>query len=126
MDRMPRFLAAALLAVLLPVQGYAGACAQICAVANAGTAPAAMAADGDAESHCAQHGPESAPAPADGEASVFGAGKCCQAHVFTLDQAPGVVSADKAPPARETLVARWSSFIPDEPSPPPIAAFANA
>ena len=121
MDAMLRFVAAAMLAVLLPVQGYAAACAQICAVTN-GTAPAHQVATVAGEGHCAEHAPKPAPSHGDGEDQTLGAGKCCQAHVFTVDQPASATSVERETPVRAGLAARWSSFIPDEPSPPPIPA----
>ena len=118
---MLRFVAAAMLAILLPVQGYAAACAQICAVTH-DAAQAAMAGGEAGEGHCAEHAPKSAPTHGDGEDKTLGAGKCCQAHVFTVDQPASASRLEQSAHARVTLVARWSSFIPDEPSPPPIAA----
>jgi hypothetical protein len=100
-------LAYLLLALLLPLQGLAGACAQICAVANA--VPHEMPASMDATGH------------EDCEKSDIGTGKCCQGHVYLA--VPLATPAVGEAPAREraTLAPRWVSFIPEEPSPPPIA-----
>jgi hypothetical protein len=119
---MVRFLAAALLAVLIPVQGYAAACAQICAV----TASVAAAGEAVEHDHCAGQAPERAPGHGDGEASTLGAGKCCQAHVFTVDLRSPSGSLERAAPPQTAFVARWTSFIADKPSPPPIAAVTIA
>ena len=124
MASMARFIAAVMLAVLLPVQGYAAACAQICAATNAGLAHAGASAEDDG--HCAEHAPKPESKHGDGEASTLGAGKCCQAHVFVLEQPAAAPILDRMPPAPATFVARWTSYIPDEPSPPPIPGSASA
>ena len=124
MGAMLRFVAAAMLAVLLPVQGYAAACAQICA-ATMGSSPAHQATGGGDEGHCAEHGPQPTSPHGDGEDHP-GTGECCQSHVFTVDQPASASRLERETPARATVVARWRSFIPDEPSPPPIAAPTTA
>jgi hypothetical protein len=124
MRRSVRILAALLLAILLPVQGWAAACAQICARMNEERHAAMMMAD-----HAGQH----EDAMQDGIAphencgkSELGAGKCCQAHVFIVLMTP---SFDPFPLASEhpaATIARWTSFIPEEPSPPPIVSSSVA
>jgi len=100
-----------LLAILLPVQGFAGACAQICAVAQHQPSPT-------------HHG-EAAPHE-DCEKSDIGTGKCCQAHVYVAAQPVAISTFEPPAVARAFFVARWTNFIPEEPSPPPIGATARA
>ena len=109
----PRAIAALLLALLLPVQGLAAACAQLCFKAQA---QHAMAATGDADAGHDCHG-----GTGSGESSVPADGKCCHGHTFI--EPPSVAFA-ASPPAFQPLafVARWTSYIPEEPSPPPIAS----
>lgn len=122
MNRSLRFAALALLALLLPLRGLAAACLQIeMAVADAGV-----------PSH--GHGHDE-PAPAaqlvhhhheECDGAELGAAKCCQAHPFAAESplAAPFFKPASFEPAR--LVARWTSFFPEEPSPPPIGAFAPA
>ncbi len=115
MTRIPRILAATLFALLLPVQGVAAACAQICAQLHAGEAVAEpQPAPGEAVSH--GHAAPEGPC----HESDVGAGKCCKAHTFLMDLPVPTVSAAPAFFERDFSVARWTSFIPEEPSPPPI------
>ncbi|MGH7186758.1 MAG: hypothetical protein ACREIB_10850 [Pseudomonadota bacterium] len=115
-----RMLAALLLAMLLPIQGFAAACAQICAMVQADRHIAAMAlaAQGVSEgesadgSHCGD--------------SEMGAGKCCQAHAFMIDVQVPVIKAVEPFHERAFFIARWTNFIPEEPSPPPIPAASIA
>ncbi len=111
-----RVLAALLLALVLPIQGWAAACAQICArVAH--------------EREAAVHVQHEMPGTVDDEVdhghcgkSEMGAGKCCQAHVFMT---PDVHTPDAERPASAVVApfaAAWTSFIPEEPSPPPIVS----
>jgi len=126
MAAMIRHVAAVLVAVLLPIQGYAAACAQICAAS--GKVHASMAHDSahEADSHCHQEPAEAPAHPGEGDAPNPGVAKCCQAHVFAIDRIAATTGPDKSHPVQVTFVARWSSFIADEPSPPPIAAFTQA
>ena len=55
-----------------------------------------------------------------------GVAKCCQAHVFAIDRAVATTGPGKSHPLQSPFVGRWSSFIADEPSPPPIAALTHA
>jgi hypothetical protein len=126
MARSLRFVAMLLLALLLPLQGYAAACAQICAVAGHGKAAAGhdMREAAEIENHAhhdGMHGHQT-PAHEDCDESSLGAGKCCQAHVFVIDQPHPVLSQEAPGLVRTFFVARWTSFIPEEPSPPPIGA----
>ena len=111
MNPAARVIAALLLAVLLPVQGLAAACAQLCLKAQAQHAMAATGAEAVHDCRGSGSGDEG-PAPADG--------KCCHGHTF--NEPPSVAAAVSAssfePPG---FVARWTSPIPEEPSPPPIA-----
>jgi len=111
MKRSLSWYAAMLLVLLVPVQAMAAACAQICAKAQ--FAQHAATQMGGAGHHCDQtDGTGDAPVPD---------GKCCHAHTFMTE--PPSTAAVAEPPAFEPLrfVARWRSFIPEEPSPPPIA-----
>jgi hypothetical protein len=124
MTAMLRFVAALLVALLVPLQGYAAACAQICAAAGNGhggtQAPVAAAHEG--EGHC--HGEPAGTTEEPGAPGL--GGKCCQAHVFTVDFSAAI--SGSAPPlvVEPAFVARWTSFIPDEPSPPPIRPAAQS
>lgn len=113
-----RLFAAFLLAILLPVQGWAAACAQICARVAEERHAAMMEAmahdespadDGSAmHDHCGK--------------SELGAGKCCQAHVFVAELPVFATAMPVASFMRACYVARWTNFIPEEPSPPPIVS----
>lgn len=126
MDAMIRCVAAFVVAVLLPIQGYAAACAQICAIGGKGHA--SMTADGahEDDDHCHQAPAETTPHPEEGDTPSLGLAKCCQAHVFAVDRVVVAAGPDKSHPVQANYVAGWSSFIADEPSPPPIAAFTHA
>lgn len=126
MTRRSRWLAATLLALMLPVQGWAAACAQICAQAQQSRGD--MAAEHAAMAH-AGHGTEhnaSLAQDVDGSdlshcgSSALGAGKCCQAHTFLIDVTVLVVTATPEHFMPDAGVARWVSFIPDSPYHPPI------
>jgi hypothetical protein len=115
-----RFFAALLLAFMLPVQGWAAACAQICAIGSDERHAVMMVvahADGDQDGapdhdHC--------------DKSDMGAGKCCQAHTFMVEL-PIAVALGPIPSFEpHSFVARWTNFIPEEPSPPPIAPASQA
>ena len=116
MRRSARIVAALLLAFLLPLQGWAAACAQICALAGEGRHAAML----EAMAH----------APSDDEAAMqdhcgkseLGAGKCCQAHVFVAQLPAFCAAIPEASFERAHYVARWTNFIPEEPSPPPIVS----
>jgi hypothetical protein len=102
-----RSTAALLLILLLPLQGVAAACAQICAYHHAQAQSQSDEDDSDTD-HCGK--------------SDIGAGKCCQAHTFiavpALSFDPVLVSS----PEPDRRVMRWTNFIPEEPNPPPIGA----
>ena len=115
MGRAPRLFALLLLAVMLPVQASAAACAQICEqMRPAGDAAPVM-------DHAA-HDTTSAPEHEHCHDNDLGAGKCCQFHTFMF-AAPDFIGVAKIPAVKpNAFIARWTSFIPEEPSPPPIAA----
>ena len=116
MTRTRRLFATFLLALLLPVQGWAAACAQICALANQAERAEMMAAlDGEtgsheASDHCAN--------------SETGAGKCCNAHVFLINVAVPAIEGCAAHEQFDAAVAHWVSFISETPYHPPIAPAA--
>ena len=119
-----RLAAAVLLAILLPVQSAAAACAQLCAMAALDRqAEADSTTARDTHSHGAASHHDGADPHADhcGK-SEMAADKCCQAHTLMADLA--VVPAAVSPPSfeRSWFVARWTNFIPEEPSPPPIGS----
>jgi hypothetical protein len=124
MEPMIRSVAALLVAVLLPLQGYAAACAQICAASGNAHGAVADEVGGEADGHCHE-----SPATAhhdEGGAPETGVAKCCQAHVFAIDRAVATAGPGLSHPIQASFVARWSSFIADEPSPPPIPALTHA
>lgn len=118
MNRSLRWLAAILLALVVPTQAMAAACAQICmrSLAQA-TVPLADVAHSGDHADCHGKGEKGAPDPGGGQKSG-----CCHAHTFMME--PSVVATPVTPPSFEPLryVSRWTSFIPEEPSPPPIAS----
>lgn len=107
-----------MLAILLPLQGWAAACAQICARVAEERHATMMQAMAQAQStsdddsalhdHCGK--------------SELGAGKCCQAHVFVAQLPVFAATIPDASFVRTYYVARWTNFIPEEPSPPPIVS----
>ena len=120
MSRSFRVIAALLLGMVLPAQGWAAACAQICARALE---------ERHSEAHAGHHDEAlqegAAPHEGCGE-SEPGAGKCCQAHLFIAPLRPSL-EPPALPSAHHTaIVARWTSFIPEEPSPPPIVSASLA
>ena len=117
-----RFIAALMLAFMVPVQAGAAACAQVCTAlmlhhqdessdASELSANAHVSAQ-DAADDDLMHGHHC------DKSDV--ASKCCQGHTGMAQRtvAPSIVSI----PAFEPyfFVARWTNFIPEEPSPPPI------
>jgi hypothetical protein len=124
-NRRIRLVAALLLAFMLPIQAWAAACAQICARTLEARHAAMMAAESPAPIHQGHAMPATDPVEGDTDhcgKSEMGAGKCCQAHVFVV-AAPALVDAAVVPSfERDLFVARWTNFIPEEPSPPPIAS----
>ena len=128
MNRRSRFFAAALLALMLPVQGWAAACAQICAQGQQRheNAPVDHAAMGHAE-HGAHHDAsleQDADDSGDSHcgSGVLGAGKCCQAHTFLVDVTVHAIAGIPEHFTPDPGVARWISFIPEQPDHPPIRA----
>ncbi len=122
-----RTVAVFLVALLLPLQGAAAACAQICArvAMTQDAAVPNLANDAMHQGHETAPGHREAPASGHDHCgqSELGAGKCCQAHVFAVDLPGAAAPAAVRSFERGHFVARWASFIPEEPSPPPIAAF---
>jgi hypothetical protein len=120
-----RAAAALLLAMMLPIQGWAAACAQICALAQQprhseeaaaqhgshDADPAAMESDAPVDSHADHCGK-----------SEIGAGKCCQAHVYLAEPAVTLRAVSIPSFDRDPFVSSWTSFVPEELNPPPIAA----
>ena len=107
--RFTRLLAAAVLALILPIQGWAAACAQICASVHEAQMAAMHEAGDDT--------------PCD---STMGAGKCCKAHTFMI--AVGEIVATSAPPSLDVISPEiaWASFIPAVPDHPPTAFLLTA
>lgn len=118
MTPLLRLIAALVLTLILPVQGFAAASAQIFAVMQQAHHAEMMAAAAEEDGpgvvagHC--------------DKSDMGAGKCCNAHTFLVDLAVPVVATAPAFPGHTSFVARWTNFIPEEPSPPPIAVLRSA
>jgi len=117
-----RFMAALMLAFMVPVQAGAAACAQVCtALMLQHQDESSMTNEHSGNAHASGH--DNA-----GDELMHGhhcdksdaAGKCCQGHTGMTQRtiAPSIVSI----PAFEPyfFVARWTNFIPEEPSPPPI------
>jgi len=117
-----RFVAALMLAFMVPVQAGAAACAQVCA-------HALLQSHGESavgEEHADHSYASTSDGP--GDDLMHGhhcdksdpAGKCCQGHTVMTQRSapPSMVSI----PAfeRSFFVERWTSFVPEEPSPPPI------
>ena len=119
---MVRLLAILALALAVPLQAGAAACAQLCTSAAFGHADAASV---------------SAQVPGDARADLHDAvaddslpgrhcdkpdasGKCCQGHGAMAHASVHVPSVLIPAFDRAAFAARWSSFIPEEPSPPPI------
>ena len=65
-----------------------------------------------ADSHCGE--------------SDLGAGECCKAHTFLIDLVVAAIAPTPALLEHTSFVARWTNFIPEEPSPPPIAVLRSA
>lgn len=115
MKRRARWIAAFFLALLLPMQGLAAACAQICLQAQASQHVGAVH-EGDG------HGCHEPSGQHDG--APMPDGKCCHAHTFMMERASAAVVVAPASFQPLRFVARWTSFIPEEPSPPPIVSAA--
>lgn len=123
-----RFVAALMLAFMVPVQAGAAACAQLCATvafqhhlteatAQEHAGPV-TAESGDGSNDGMMHGHDCDKSDA--------AGKCCQGHAV-MTQGAFHTSAVLVPAfEREFFVARWTNFIPEEPSPPPISSSPSA
>ena len=134
MPQLFRYLAFALLALLLPLQAAAGACAQICALTAASQrAPASQVdAHHDMSGHEEHPGgkdlafPDTGLPHQDCDKSDIGAGKCCQAHAYLAVPLATIPAQSAHAIERVEPEARWVSFIPEEPSPPPIGRAAAA
>jgi len=107
-----RVAAALIIALLLPVQGFAAACAQICARTQQAAHAAMLASAGDNEAGAADHCGK----------TDTGAGKCCKAHAFMIDLPSAAAAATSVFHEHACFVARWTNFIPEAPSPPPIVS----
>lgn len=126
MSRMVRFLAALMLVFMVPVQAGAAACAQLCATAAFEHRLADAVAGGDHESAGEQESPA--------EDLMHGhhcdksdpVGKCCHGHTAMAQQAAVAAPVVVPPFERAWFVARWTNFIPEEPSPPPIRSSRTA
>jgi hypothetical protein len=118
MSRCARIVAALLLAILLPLQGWAAACAQICAR----VAEERHAAMVEAMAHVETPSEEESAMHDHCGKSELGAGKCCQAHVFVAQLPVFSTAIPVATFVRTRYVALWTSFIPEEPSHPPIVS----
>jgi hypothetical protein len=107
MNRRARWLAAFLFALMLPVQGLAAACAQICLKGQVAHLMQASAVhDGGQVHDC--HDPA---APEEG--TPPGEGKCCHAHTFMMEP-PAIVTDVSVPDVQPVhFVARWTSYIPE-------------
>lgn len=108
MKRLLPRLAVWCLVLLLPVQAWAGACAQVCLAAGQ-VQEQQREINADPASHDDCGKPAATP------------GKCCQLQIVAVPQA--VVLPKVQAPAFERVShdTFWASFIPEEPSPPPIA-----
>ena len=116
-----RLAAAFLLAVMLPIQAWAAACAQICAIAQH-EHEEAIAGQADHGTHPGAGADLESPVSNHCHDSEMGAGKCCQFHAFMVDLPVAATVVSVPPFERHFFVARWTSYIPEEPSPPPIAS----
>ena len=118
---MLRILAALTLALVVPVQAAAAACPDACATGQLGHHDAAVGDEAPQQSAANDAGiVDEAKHAHHGDAS--GApGKCCQGHSVMAHACvqPAVVSVPGFEGA--AFVARWTNFIPEEASPPPIA-----
>ena len=123
--RTLRLLFACLLAVAVPLQAGAIAFAQ--ASASSGLpGPHShhhVHDDGDAQDHGSH---DTGPADPCDEPGGGGLIKCCHSHAVWVDVATNLVALIPPTFERDWFVARWTSFIPEDPSPPPIASFRAA
>ena len=122
MKPLLRAIAILVLMVALPVQASAAACAQICALA-AGQAPAE---EPHHASGSADHSAPGAGGTHEGCGKSEAPGKCCQCHVFVVELTHSTPTPPLVCLVGSAFVARWTSFIPEEPSPPPIVTASLA
>ena len=107
---MIRLLAILVLALAVPLQAGAAACVHLCTFASGDSHAVhhdAAGHDADPGHHCDK--PDAS-------------GKCCQGHGAVVQDALRVPSVRVGAFDRAAFVARWASFIPEEPSPPPIVS----
>ena len=115
--RIFRFLMVLTLAAALPLQAGIIAYAQVVDTATHHQDPASAPHDRAASGHSHASGE-----PCDD--SELGDLKCCHSHIAWAGSSTGTIAV--LPPAfeRNVFVAGWTSFIPEEPSPPPIRSAA--
>ena len=113
-----RTLLACILALALPLQALAMAYVQATASLPEASAPHAHAG------HAGTQAGDSTQDPCDD--SGDGALKCCHTHAVWLHARVVQVVSAAAPPERRPFVSRWTNYIPEEPSPPPIAPVRSA
>jgi hypothetical protein len=118
--RAIRPIIACLLALALPLQAAAFTMAKVGGPHE--PAIAAMA-HSHAHTHAGGHAGHAHPAvpadPCDDETNT-GILKCCHTPIAWLDTSSLVIDPASSSFPRHSFVAQWTSFIPDEPSPPPI------
>jgi len=115
-----RTILACILASALPLQ--AAAMAYVQAASSPPQASAPHAKHGHSHAQDEQHAAvldHSTQDPCDDTGD--GTLKCCHAHAVWLPARVMPIVSATAPPERRSFVSRWTSFIPEEPSPPPIA-----
>ena len=119
-----RTAAVLLLGLMLPLQGWAAACAQICALASASRDAVMIQNAALHHADAPQQAPGSAPEDSSDHCgkSEMGAGKCCQAHIYLTQPCSTSPSVSIPSFERHQLLPRWTSFISEEPTPPPIAS----
>ena len=116
---MLRIVAALMLALVVPVQAAVAACPDVCATALLGQE--AIGDEAPQQATAIDHGDIGDQTHGHHCDKSDAQGKCCQGHSVMTHagtQSP-VVSAPGFEGA--AFVARWTNFIPEEASPPPIA-----
>ena len=126
MSRPLRLFVALLLALAVPVQGAAAASMAIWM-----QAPAKVVVSDHADMGSGEHATHAMPADDGHEQGHCGpgempSGKCCQAHAYVVQSPSGAIRGEPQGFDPAPAVARWTNFIPEEPSPPPIRAFLFA
>ena len=116
---MFRTMLACVLALALPLQAAAVVYVQAASSLPQASAPHAKHAHAhqDEEHGAAMDHSTQDPCDDSGDGSL----KCCHTHAAWLDSRATTVISAAAPPERRPFVSRWTNFIPEEPSPPPIA-----